>query len=192
MNMERVNKLFFLAILLLFATQFTALYLFGQPLMCKCGHIRLWEGLVLNSENSQQIFDWYSFSHIIHGFLFYALTRLFFPRVPTGWRLVMALGVEVTWEIIENTPMIIEHYRQQALSFGYDGDSIINSLSDSCCMIIGFCVAWRFPTWSVIAIALFLEVWLAYEIRDNFTLNIINLIHVFPAIKTWQAGAGAI
>ncbi|VVC75507.1 hypothetical protein AQUSIP_07970 [Aquicella siphonis] len=164
--------------------------MFGHPLICTCGYVKLWEGVVRSSGNSQHLTDWYTFSHIIHGFLFYFFAWIAFPRYPAAFRFLMALGVEVSWEIIENTPMVIQHYRQQALAQGYTGDSVINSLSDSIAMMLGFWSAWQFPAKVVIVIALVLEVWVGYEIRDDLTLNVINLIYAFPAIQSWQAGAG--
>lgn len=170
------------------AFQAFTLSMFGQPFICTCGYIKLWEGVVISSGNSQHLSDWYTFSHIIHGFLFYYLARFLFPRSPLYIHFLLALGIEISWEIIENTPMVIQHYREQTLARGYAGDSIINSLSDSVAMIIGFWTAWRLPTWAIIIIGISLELWVGYEIRDNLTLNIINLIHAFPAIASWQAG----
>ena len=103
-------------------------------------------------------------------------------------RLAIATGIEVAWEITENTPWLIYRYRQQALALGYTGDSIVNSLSDSGAMIIGFLLAWYLPPWVTVVVALSLEVWIGYSIRDNLTLNVINLIHEFDFIKNWQAG----
>lgn len=174
--------------LLMLCIQGVALALFGQPLICKCGYIKLWEGVVLSSGNSQHLTDWYTFSHIIHGFLFYFLTWIIFPRMPIAVRFLIALSIEVSWEVIENTPMIIQHYREQALAQGYNGDSVINSICDSISMILGFWMAWRFPVWTILLIAIGLELWVGYEIHDNLTLNIINLIHVFPSIEAWQSG----
>jgi len=103
-------------------------------------------------------------------------------------RFVLALGIEVAWEVMENTPMVIQHYREQALAQGYTDDSIINSLSDSLAMVAGFLLAWRLPVVATFAVALALETFLAYQIRENLTLNVINLIHTFPAIHDWQSG----
>jgi hypothetical protein len=158
----------------------------GQPLICTCGYVKLWEGVVLSNGNSQHLTDWYTFTHLIHGFLFYFLLWLWFPSQPISVRFLIALGIEASWEVIENTPIVIQHYRQQALAVGYIGDSVINSLSDSLSMIIAFWFAWRFPWWLVLIGAIGIEGWLAYEIHDGLTLNIINLIHVFPMIKSWQ------
>ncbi|MEK7156920.1 MAG: DUF2585 family protein [Patescibacteria group bacterium] len=173
---------------LLIAVQALVLYLFGQPPICTCGEVKLWEGVVLSSGNSQHLTDWYTFSHIIHGLLFYFGLWYFFPRMGVWKRLFFAVGIEVAWEIIENTPMVINHYREQALAQGYTGDSIINSIFDTFAMIGGFILAWRFPIWAVIALALALELYVAYMIRDNLALNVLNLIYQFPSIAAWQSG----
>ena len=138
--------------------------------------------------NSQHLSDWYTFSHIIHGFLFYLLLWLVFPKMPLGKRLLIALGIEIGWEILENTPMVIDHYRQQALAQGYMGDSIINSVFDTLAMAVGFFMARKWPVWSIIAIGVGLELFVGIMIRDNLTLNVLNLIYIFPAISHWQAG----
>ncbi len=169
------------------ALQAVVLHLFGQPWTSETGRIMLWAGDVLSAENSQQLSDWYTFSHIIHGFIFYGLLHLIFPRMNVWQRLAIALGIEVTWEITENTPMVIDHYRQQALAQGYTGDSIINSISDTCAMVAGFLFASRAPLWATVSLALGLEVWVGFWIRDNLTLNVMNLIHQFDFITRWQS-----
>lgn len=168
--------------------QASVLYLFGQPLICTCGYVKLWEGVVLSSGNSQHLTDWYTFSHIIHGFLFYLLFWAIFPKMSIGKRLLIAFGLEIGWEIIENTPMVIQHYREQALAQGYTGDSIINSVFDTLAMMMGFFMAKKWSAWSIITIGLGLELFTGYMIRDNLMLNIINLLHSFPAIQAWQSG----
>ena len=178
-----------LGALCLLALQAVVLYLYGQPPICTCGYVKLWEGTVLSSGNSQHLTDWYTFSHIIHGFLFYLALWFLFPRMPVAQRFLLALGVEVSWELIENTPWLIEQYRQQALSQGYNGDSIINSISDSVTMIFGFVLARRLPVWAIVALGIGLELFVGFMIRDNLTLNILNFAHVFPSIARWQAGA---
>ncbi len=170
--------------------QAITLYLFGQPPICTCGFVKVWEPGVLTAGNSQHLSDWYTFSHIVHGFIFYGLLALLLPRVPIRLRLLLALGVEIAWELSENTPAVIQHYREQALAVGYSGDSIINSVMDSLFMAFGFIVAWRSPWWVTVGIALFLELFVLYMIRDNLTLNIIGLIHPVQAISDWQAAGG--
>ncbi len=173
----------------LLAFQALVLFLYGQPPICTCGYIKLWEGVVLGPGNSQHITDWYTFSHIIHGFIFYFLLWKLFPKLPIAWKLLLAVGVEVSWELIENTPMVIAHYRQQALAVGYSGDSIINSMSDTISMIAGFVMARKFPVIAIILVAIGLELFTGYMIRDNLTLNVINLIYPFDFISHWQLRA---
>ena len=175
-------------VLLILGAQAFVLYLFGQPLISASGHIMLWAGDVLSAENSQQLSDWYTFSHIIHGFIFYGALSFFFPRLSVFQRLAIAVSIEVAWEVIENTPMVIQHYREQALAQGYTGDSVINSLSDTFSMIVGFLFAWKAPVWATVSAALGMEIFVGYEIRDNLTLNVINLIYQFDFIAKWQAG----
>lgn len=173
------------AIVLLHAA---ALHVMGQPLICACGTVKLWEGDVLSSGNSQHLADWYSFTHIEHGFLFYFLTSLAAPRLPPLQRLLLAIGLEATWEIAENTPFVIDAYRQQALAQGYSGDSIVNSLSDLVMMTLGFLLAWRAPARAVIGAVLVVEIGLAVAIRDNLTLNILNFLAPIEAVARWQSG----
>ena len=170
----------------LVVVQAGVLYMLGQPIICTCGYIKLWEGNILSSGMSQHLTDWYTFSHIIHGFIFYAILRYFFPRTSVVQRLVMSMGFEIAWEITENTPIVIQHYRQQALAAGYTGDSILNSISDTCSMILGFGFAYRMPILVTIVVALGFELGVAYAIRDNLTLNVINLIYPFQFIHHWQ------
>ena len=170
-----------------FAGHALVLWHFGQTILCACGHVDVWHGIVTDAENSQHLFDWYTFSHIIHGILFYGLFTLLFPRLPLRYRLLMMVGLEATWEIIENSPWIIERYREQALAHGYFGDSIVNSLSDACAAVCGFLIASRVRVWISIALIIVLELLALYAIRDNLTLNIIQLVHPLPAIGVWQA-----
>lgn len=171
-----------------FVVQAGVLYFLGQPIISESGHVKLWVSEVLSPEMSQQLFDWYTFSHIIHGFLFYALLRWLFPRMSVMVRLLIAMGIEIGWEIAENTPWVINAYREQALAQGYAGDSVINSLLDTLSMILGFFLAFRLPVWVTIALAVAFEVGVGYIIRDNLTLNVLNFIHNFEFIHRWQAG----
>lgn len=172
----------------LLVLQGVGLFLFGQPMICECGYIKVWEGAVFSAGMSQHLSDWYTFSHIIHGFLFYLLLWYVFPRMSFGTRLLLAMGLEIGWEIAENTPWVIEAYRAQALAQGYVGDSIINSLLDTLFMMVGFFLAWRLPIWVTIVLGVLFEVGVAYAIHDNLTLNILNFIYPFDFIYRWQAG----
>jgi hypothetical protein len=164
------------------------LYFMGQPLMYEGGYVKLWHGAsVLTPENSQHFSDWYTLSHIIHGFLFYAGLTLVFPRLSVGTRLLMALAIESGWELFENTDMIINRYREQALAQGYFGDSIVNSTGDMLAALVGFLVAWRLPIIVSILMVILLEAVALFAIRDSLTLNIIQLIQPIDAIGAWQA-----
>jgi hypothetical protein len=138
----------------LMAVQVGILHTLGQPFLAASGRILLWVDDPFSPDMSQQLADWYSFSHIIHGFAFFGILRLIAPRLPLGLRLLLAMGIEIGWEVVENSPAVIRHYRQQALAAGYVGDSIINSVSDTVMMSLGFLFASRVPGRYVLAVAL--------------------------------------
>ena len=169
------------------AVQITVLHAMGQPPICACGVIRLWQGDVLGPENSQQLTDWYTPSHIIHGLLFSLGLKALFPRLSLLKTFAIALCLEVSWELAENSPPVIERYRQQALAQGYSGDSILNSVSDVLACTLGFFTARVLPRKLTLALIVAAELFTGFMIRDNLALNIIQLIHPVPAISDWQA-----
>jgi hypothetical protein len=153
------------------------------------GKFGFWESSIWSSENSQRLADPYSFSHIVHGIAFYAMFWLLARKLPLQQRFLIALGLEAGWEILENSPLIINRYRETTISLGYVGDSVLNSLSDIVMMALGFLFAWRMPIRLSVLAVIVMEVGCALWIRDNLTLNIIMLIHPVDAIKHWQMAA---
>jgi hypothetical protein len=163
-------------------------YWMGRTPICECGYIKLFEPIAKGPGNSQHLADWYTPSHIIHGFLFYGLAHLTLRGKPLAAKLLLALVIESGWEILENSPIIIDRYRTATISLDYYGDSIINSVSDTLAMVLGFVMARRLPIWVIVSLAIIFELGTGYLIRDNLTLNVIMLLHPFEAIKQWQSG----
>lgn len=164
------------------------LLLMGRNPICTCGTIKLWVGETNSADNSQHIADWYTLSHIIHGFLFYGILWLAARRWPLGPRLLGAIFIEAAWEIFENTDMVINRYREATIALGYVGDSVLNSVSDILFMVLGFFFAARAPIWLTVVLAIVFELLAGWVIRDNLTLNIVMLLYPLDAIKTWQGG----
>jgi len=160
----------------------------GRNPICTCGTVELWHG-ALDAGNSQHIADWYTLSHIIHGFLFYGLGWLIMRNRPPGERLILAVAIEAAWEVLENSPIIINRYREATMALGYSGDSVINSVADVAWMALGFAFARRVPAWVTVAVAIGFELLALLVIRDNLTLNVLMLAWPIEAIKVWQ-GAG--
>ena len=175
------------AILILAATA-AILLTMGRNPICTCAAVDLWVGARDSPRTSQMLVDWYSLSHIVHGLLFYAALWLVARRWPVEWRFVAALAIEASWEVIENTPMVIDRYRETTAALGYTGDTVINSVSDIAMMCVGFLAARRLPVWAAVALLVVLEIVPLFVIRDNLALNIWTLLAPNAAVQAWQAG----
>ncbi len=172
--------------MLIILTILAILLAMGRPLICACGEVTLWGAA--GPRQSQMLADWYSASHIVHGFLFYGALHLAARRWPVERRFLVALLVESTWEIVENTPAVIDRYREATIALGYSGDSIVNNMSDIAMMCAGFLTARRLPVWASIAVVLLLELIPLLAIRDNLTLNVWMLLAPNDTIRAWQGG----
>ncbi len=159
----------------------------GRPPICTCGGIEFWGPV--GPKQSQMLADWYSPSHFIHGVLFYALLTRVFRQWPADRRFLVALTVESAWEVFENTPLVIDRYREATMALGYTGDSMLNSLSDIVVMALGFLAARRLPVWASIILVVGFELLTLAAIRDNLTLNVWMLLWPTDDIRIWQSGA---
>ena len=184
----RIARRHWLMALALAAAMALILLWMGRPPICTCGTIKLWTGAVQSADNSQHIADWYTPSHMIHGFLFYGIGWLFLRRNPAGDRFLGAVAIEAAWELVENSQYIIDRYREATMALGYNGDSVLNSLADLGWMILGYLLARRLPVWATVAIAIFFELLTLWTIRDNLALNLLMLVAPIDAVRVWQAG----
>ena len=160
----------------------------GRPVTYRNGPLRPWSGNVESDQNSQQLFDPYSFTHVTHGAAFYALARVVAPGASVAARVLATVTLESAWETYENTDAVVERYRSATISLGYYGDSLVNSFGDVLACLLGFWLARRLPVRATIGWVVAVEVALAWWIRDNLTLNILMLIHPIDAVRRWQMG----
>jgi hypothetical protein len=183
-----VHRQTVIAAFLVLAAAAATLLAMGRLPICTCGEVALWEASASSARTSQMIADWYSPSHFIHGLLFYGMLWLAFRSWSVERRFLAAMAIETAWELLENTPLIIDRYREATFALGYTGDSVLNSLSDIAMMAFGFVAARRLPMWASIVLVLALELAALIVIRDNLALNIIMLLAPNDAIRAWQAG----
>lgn len=184
---ENSTTHFWLAVtFVIILVQIVSQYLMGRLWICECGYVKLFEAGVNTPGNSQHLFDWYTPSHIIHGFLFYGLGWLVLRKKRLAAKLALAALIEAGWEILENSPLVIDRYRTATMAVGYSGDSILNSGMDMVAMIAGFFFAVRAPIWLTVVLTIAFEILTAIVIRDNLTLNVVMLVWPIEAVKTWQ------
>ena len=183
MNTRRIG---FPATVILLAAAAVELAMGRHPI-CTCGSVDLWVGARDSPKTSQMLADWYSLSHVVHGLLFYVLLWLVFRRWSVGARFIAALLIEASWEVVENTPVVIDRYRETTAALGYSGDSVVNSVSDILMMCLGFLAARKLPLWASVLLVILLETVPLLVIRDNLTLNVWNLLSPNPAVQAWQA-----
>src|SRR5689334_16893962 len=167
------------------------LWLEGRFVFCTCDVLRLWSRDTCSSTNSQHPFDPYSFTHILHGFLFFWLGALIARGIKTrqlapARQLWLALTLEAAWEVFENTPFVIDRYRAETAALGYSGDTIVNSFGDVTCAVAGFLVARKLGVKRAVIVFLVLELILILWIHDSLLLQLLMLIHPVEAIKQWQ------
>lgn len=181
----RRDTIIVVAGLAIFALQAAILSWMGQPALSPAGGAPVWG---VGGETSRHLLDWYTPSHIVHGFIFYGVLWLFAPQWTIDQRGLAALAIEAAWEVIENTPWVIDRYRDVTVSRDYVGDTVINSVFDTWAMLVGFWLASRLPVWLTVALAIALEVGALIAVRDNLTLNILMLLWPVETIRVWQAG----
>ncbi len=158
----------------------------GRLWICSCGNFLLWSGNICSSDNSQHLFDPYSFTHVLHGFLFFWIVAAFFKKLRPTWQLTLAIAIEALWEVFENTDFIINRYRSETAALGYNGDTVVNSFGDILCCLIGFIIARRLGWRRSIIVFAVLEVVLLLWIKDSLLLEIVMLISSVDAIRAWQ------
>jgi uncharacterized membrane protein YjdF len=158
----------------------------GRMFFCACGVFKFWVGDTCSSSNSQQLFDPYSFTHVLHGFLLFWLIALLFRKLAPSWQFVLAIALEAAWEVLENTKFVIDHYREETAALGYQGDTIVNSFGDLTCALVGFLVARKLGLRWSLAVFFLIELVLLFWIRDSLLLQLLMLIRPVESIKLWQ------
>ena len=158
----------------------------GRLFLCACGQFEIWTSDTCSSNNSQQLFDPYSFTHVLHGFLFFYLIALVFPRLARGWQFLLALVLEAAWEVFENSSFVIDRYRTATAALGYTGDTVVNSVGDLACAMIGFLIVRQVGIRRSLILFALIELLLILLIHDSLLLQILMLVRPIEAIKSWQ------
>jgi hypothetical protein len=158
----------------------------GRLWICSCGRLSVWTGQICSANNSQQFLDPYSFTHVLHGFLYAWLLTLIAPRLAAAWQFWCAVALGSLWELLENSDFIINRYRTETAALGYQGDTVVNSLGDILCCVLGFMIALRLGFRRSLLVFIGLELVLLIWIRDSLLLEILMLIHPISALKAWQ------
>ena len=175
-----------IAVALITVVTVISLSFMGRVWWCNDGDLTPWSWNIWSTHNSQHLIDPYSFTHVLHGVLEFWLIGLVFYKLPLAWRCVIAIFIESTWEVVENTNRVIEHYRTATMSLDYYGDSILNSLADIVSCGLGFWIAYKLRFWWSLALFLATELALVLTIRDSLLINILMLLYPIDAIKQWQ------
>jgi hypothetical protein len=176
-----------LAIAITLAAVTFQLHYQGRLWLCSCGRFFLWVGEARSTNTSQHLFDPYSFTHVLHGVVFFWLLMLFAPRLWWSWQLWLVVAVEAVWEVIENSDFVIQRYRDAGV-LGYFGDTIVNSLGDIAMCGFGFVLTRYLEFGRSLALFAAVEVVLLFWIRDSLVLNVVMLIYPVECIEQWQAG----
>src|SRR5215212_11951762 len=185
-NTGRSSVLLSAAIALVLLAMLVLLRAEGRRFLCACGHFAVWVSDWCSSSTSQQLLDPYSLTHVLHGFLFFWLITLLFRRMPRAWQLWLALLLESAWEVFENTSFVINKYRTETAALGYHGDTIVNSLGDLSCALIGFVIARQLGVRRSLIVFVLIEAVLIVWIHDSLLLQILMLVRPVEAIKLWQ------
>ena len=175
-----------LAIVSSFAAAALLLRVEGRLWLCACGRIQVWSGQVCSANNSQHFLDPFSFTHVLHGFMFFWLIAWLFKRLSANWQLALAVAVEACWEVFENTNFIIDRYRSETAALGYNGDTVVNSFGDILCCLVGFIVARRLGLRRSLIVFAVLEVIMIFWIKDSLLLEILMLVVPIDALRAWQ------
>lgn len=164
----------------------------GRLFICACGEVQIWTSDTCSSNNSQHLLDPYSFTHVLHGVMFFWLITLLFRRMARGRQVLLALLLEAVWEVIENSSFIIDRYRTATAALGYQGDTVVNSIGDLLCALLGYLIARKLGVRRSLILFLLVELILILWIHDSLLLQILMLLRPIAAIKLWQACGGMV